>query len=158
MADLEHSKRSLPRATYTPIKTPRPPVHEPGRALDKWAYLAALRPTVQEMAVVIRRLTTGEPPLPEPDRVHLETIQAVVAESPESPSASLPLSMMERMAAVPARLLLRFGAELQAVRQQAVEQTIGSHAAILARYEAATGPSGHRGSGCLSCTTRQNSG
>lgn len=155
MADLEHSKRSLPRATYTPIKTPRPPVHEPGRALDKWAYLAALRPTAQEMAVVIRRLTTGEPPLPESDRVHLATIQAVVAESPESPSASLPLSMMERMAAVPARLLLRFGAELQAVRQQDVEQTIGSHGAILARYEAATRPSGGTRRGAPSTIPRE---
>lgn len=140
MAELEHSKRSMPRATYTPIKTPRPPAHEPGRALDKWAYLAALTPSVREMTLVIRRLTAGEPPLPEADRVHLATIQAIVAESPESPSASLPLDMMERMAAVPARLLLRFGTELQRVREQDVEQTLGSHGAILARHAAATGP------------------
>src|SRR4026208_1001589 len=62
MADLEHSKRSLPRATYTPIKTPRPPVHEPGRALDKWAYLAALPPTAQEMAGGIPAAPTRGPP------------------------------------------------------------------------------------------------
>lgn len=142
MADLEHAKRSLPRATYTPIKTPRPPVHEPGRALDKWAYLAALGPTAREMALVVRRLGSAEPPLPDSDRAHLATIQAIVAESPESPSASLPLSMMERMAAVPARLLLRFGAELQRVREEAVQETIGSHAPILARYEEATRQAG----------------
>ncbi len=134
MAELEHSKRSIHRATYTPIKTERPPRHEPGRALDKWAYFAALAPTVKEMAVVVRRMISGEQPLPEADREHLATLQAAVADRPESPSASLPLKMMARFAAVPTNLLLRFGNELQRAREEEVDEIIGIQATILTRY------------------------
>lgn len=137
MAELEHSRRNIERATYTPIRPPRVVPAEPGRALDKWGYFATLAPTAQEMAIVARRLTTGEHPVPPEDRPHLEAMQAAVAERPESPSASVPLEMMRRFATIPAGLLRLVGEELLRVREEAANQTVNSHAAILARYEEA---------------------
>jgi hypothetical protein len=137
MAELDHAKRTIQRATYSPIKTERPARREPGRALDKWAYVAALSPTAKEMAVVIRRLNAGDPPLTESERAHLATLQGAVSDRAEAPSASMPLEMIARMSGIPTALLQRVGEELLHVREQEVETTTGSHAAVLSRYEAA---------------------
>jgi hypothetical protein len=97
------------------------------------------------MAVVIRRLTSGDGSVPEVDRKHLRVLQAAVADKPDSPSASLPLQMIARFAPVPASLLRRVGAELLRAREEDLKQTLESHAAILARYEgAAPGAAGRK--------------
>jgi hypothetical protein len=144
MAELEHSKRTVERATYTPIKPPRRIEREPGRALDKWSYFAALAPTVDEMAVVVRRLTGGGRPVPEGDRKHLRVLQSTVADRPDAPSASLPLQAISKLSPVPASLLRLVGAELLQVREEDLKQTVESHAAILARYEGAARGAGEQ--------------
>jgi Type II secretion system (T2SS), protein G len=135
MTELEHSKRSLLRATYTPIRVVRPRHPSTARALDKWSYMAALAANALEMTNVIGRMTSGEQPIPPEDRPHLETLAAAVDEHPEVPSGSLPLTMLKRLGAVPPYLLVRFGAELLAVREQELDRTLSRHAAIAARYE-----------------------
>lgn len=148
MSELEHSKRTLERATYTPIKLDRQDDREPGRALDKWSYFAALSPTAREVTEVICRMTSGENRIPEDERNYLTVLQAAASDRPESPSSSLPLKMMPEFAPVPANLLQRFGAELLQVREQEVNATVESHAAILTQYEQAI----HKSSGGVSHT------
>ncbi len=135
MADLENSKRSMERATYTPIKSERQSERPVERALDKWSYFAALKPTANEVALVTRRLTAGENPLPESDRAYLSVLQAAAADLPNAPSASLPLQMMREFAPIPASLLRRFGEELLRVREEQLNATLTAHATILTRYD-----------------------
>jgi hypothetical protein len=137
MTDLENSKRSMERATYTPIKGARQVDQPVGRALDKWSYFAALKPSANEVAVVTRRLTGNENPIPEDNQVHLSVFTDAVSDSPDAPSASLPLRMVREFSQMPTELLARFGQELLLVRQAQVQTTLTGHTTLLTRYEQA---------------------
>ena len=85
MSDLENSRRSLERATYTPIKVERPIERVIGRAADKYSYFAGLALTADEAARVVKTLGGARPPITDDDRKHLATLVAAVAEPAESP-------------------------------------------------------------------------
>jgi hypothetical protein len=137
VADLENSKRSMERATYSPIKSQRQPDQPVGRAWDKWSYFAALKPSADEVAEVARRLMTGENPVPEGDRKYLNVLQAAASDLPDAPSASLPLKMIREFAPIPLSLLKRFGEELLRLREEQANTLLASHATMLTHYDQA---------------------
>jgi len=133
MAELENSKRSIERATYTPLKVVR---REPtsGRAVHKWSYFAGLAATPAQVAQIVRQLSAGTDPVPQEQRAFLDTLIAASTES-ETHAASPPLKFLPAFAAIPAKLLLRFGEALLQLRQQLVARTVQSHIEILNRYD-----------------------
>ncbi len=135
MPELEHSKRSVERATYTPIKAARPIELPAGRALDKWSYFAGLRPSVAEASHVVNRLRDGESPVPESDRKFLPIFEAAAAALADATTASGPLAITRDFTLVPPGLLKRFGGELLRYREAQVQNTLSSHKAILKRYD-----------------------
>ncbi len=135
MPELEHSKRSIERATYTPIKAPRVIESPTGRALDKWSYFAGLRPSVNEAEFVTGRLGDNEVPVPQEERKFLAVLRAGAAVLADAPTSSGPLGMVREFAPMPAALLKRFGDELLRLRREQVQNTLTAHATILQRYE-----------------------
>ena len=125
MAELENSKRSIERATYTPLKVVR---REPtsGRAVHKWSYFAGLAATPAQVAQIVRQLSAGTDPVPQEQRAFLDTLIAASTES-ETHAASPPLKFLPAFAAIPAKLLLRFGEALLQLRQQLVARTVQYH-------------------------------
>lgn len=135
MADLEHSKRSMERATYSPIKTQRQTEQPTGRALDKWSYYAALQASAQEVGLVLRDFVTGETPIPAEDRKYLTTLATAAADDPTAPRASTPLNMLHEFSPIPSYLLKLFGEGLLKVREAQVKNVLSGFANILERYE-----------------------
>ncbi len=137
MADLENSKRSLERATYTPISPARQIEHPIGRAVDKWSYFAGLKPTVNETSAVVRLMTSGDHPIPDTDRQYLPVLATAASEMTDTSDASLPMRMLRAFGPVPASVLKRFGEELLQIRKATAASTLSSQAALLTRYEQA---------------------
>jgi hypothetical protein len=139
MADLEHSKRNMERATYTPIK----PVREhkpdqPGRALDKWGYAAALSPTRAEFARVKRRLTQGSDAVPPAQRKHLDKLEAVFIAQEDKQSAAAILENIPALKDMPGSLLLRVGEELRKIREGNLKDGLSVLETISAAHDKAT--------------------
>ncbi len=121
MAELDNAKRSLERATYTPLEQRRgrrPP--REGRAWDKWGYAAGLRVTAKEAAAVVQRLTSGRAARSRNLRSDLQRLAALLVAEGETPS-SLPLDRAKQFEAISPELLLKFGTELAAVREEEVK-------------------------------------
>ena len=137
MSDLENSRRSLERATYTPIKVQRPIERPIGRAADKYSYFAGLAPTADEAAQIIRVISAGPPPISDEDRKHLATLAAAVTDPAQSHGSSGSVAALPTFAAIPRPLLRRFGSALLDLRLKATKETIDSHATILSGYEVA---------------------
>jgi hypothetical protein len=147
MPDLENSRRSMERATYTPIKVQRPIERIIGRAADKHSYFAGLAPTAAEAAEVARVLGGGRPPISDDDRKHLATLAAAATDPASAAGTSAPVAALPTFATIPPALFRRFGEALLEIRQRAVKDTLESHAGILSSYEAAmrkaAGGAGH---------------
>jgi len=139
MADLDHSKRTMERATYTPIKPAR--MHkpdQPGRALDKWGYAAALSPTREEYARIKRRLTQGSDAVPPSHRKYLDELEAVFIAMEDRQSAAAILENIPAFKDMPASLLMRAGKELLKIRQETYREGVATLEAVSSAYEKAT--------------------
>jgi len=138
MADLDHSKRNMERATYTPIKPPREhKPDQPGRALDKWGYAAALSPTRAEYARIKRRLTQGSDAVPPSHRKYLDKLEAVFIAQEDKQSAAAILENIPVFRDMPGSLLLRVGEELLKIREGSLKEGVATLEAIAATYEKA---------------------
>ena len=138
MADLDHSKRNMERATYTPIKPARE--HKPdqaGRALDKWGYAAALSPTRAEYVRIKRRLTQGSDAVPPSHRKYLDKLEAVFIAQEDKQSAAAILENIPVFRDMPGSLLLRVGEELLKIREGSLKEGVATLEAIAATYEKA---------------------
>lgn len=135
MSELDHSKRSLERATYSPLKTSGRDVAGGNRAWDKWSYAASLSPSRQESARVVDRLQRGPRPVPREQRAALKQLAALFDRQPETPSASLPLEVAPVFAGIPAGLLQRFGEELLEVRQADLNEVVATQQTIFEAYQ-----------------------
>ena len=116
MPELDNAKRSLERATYTPLeqRRGRRPSQE-GRAWDKWAYGAALRVTAREATAVVQRLVPRGASDARKRRTEVQRLAALLVAEGENPS-SLPLDRAKQFEAIGPDLLLEFGTELAVVR------------------------------------------
>jgi hypothetical protein len=135
MAELDNAKRSLERATYTPIERPKRsdrPAPK-GRAWDKWGYGAGLRVSAREAAAVLRRLTTGDDAAARKQRAALQRLAALLVSEGETP-ASLPLERVTQFNEVSPDLLLQFGTELAALREEEQKQHLAIAAEIASAY------------------------
>ena len=137
MPDLENSRRSMERATYTPIKVQRPVEPTIGRAADKYSYFAGLAPTADEAAQVIKGLGGIRPAISDEDRKHLATLAAAVTDPAQPHGSSASVAALPTFSDIPPALLRRFGAGLLELRRRATQATLDSHVEILSRYEAA---------------------
>lgn len=138
MADLDHSKRSTERATYTPIRPPREhKPDQPGRALDKWGYAAALAPTKAEFAKLKRRLTQGADAVPAPHRPYLDKLETVFAAQEDRQAVSPVLANIPAFHDIPGSLLRRVGDELLKIREEDLKLSVGTLESIGAAYEKA---------------------
>ena len=138
MAELDHSKRNMERATYTPIKPAREPKpDQPGRALDKWGYAAALSPTRAEYARIKRRLTQGSDAVPPAQRKFLDKLEAVFTAQEDKQSAAAILENIPAFKDMPGSLLLRVGEELRKIREGNLKEGAATLETIAAAYEKA---------------------
>jgi hypothetical protein len=135
MAELDNARRSLERATYTPLEQRRRRPQE-GRAWDKWGYAAGLRVSAKEAASVVQRLAPGREAESRRRRAALQRLARLLIAEGETPS-SLPLDRVRQFDGVSPELLLQFGAELAAVREEEVEGDLATAAAIAGAWHAA---------------------
>ncbi|HEV8629019.1 MAG TPA: hypothetical protein VGV61_01795, partial [Thermoanaerobaculia bacterium] len=139
MAVLVSSRRTLDRATYVPMKPRRLTHIIPGRAWDKWSYVAALAPSREEVARVSARLAAGATALTDADRQGLATLDTGLAPEGEAASASLPLEAAPHLHAVATELLARFGEALLEVRREALAGALADAKALRQARDEATG-------------------
>lgn len=138
MTNLDHSMRSMQRATYAPIKLPSDHPHpQIGRAVDKWVFAAALAPTLKEYVEAKRRILQGAGAVPQVQRKHLETLQAVFAALEAKQSAAVILENIPKFNGIPASLILRVGEELLKIRKEDFQEAAVTLKAISAAYEKA---------------------
>ena len=137
MSELEHSRRNMERATYTPIRAERDigsGTHQ--RTWDKWSYMAAMSPSLRETARVIQRLTNGPSPIPKNQQKYLQIIQSIV-QRPGQQASSLPLESAPTLADIPAELLHRFGEELFEIRKTDLDERLKAHDILSSTYQRA---------------------
>jgi hypothetical protein len=134
MPELDNAKRSLERATYTPIARParRPP--REGRSWDKWSYVAGLRATAREAATVARRLTSGSNALRGRNATQMREIARLAVVDADAPEASTALQRAREFEDIPADLLLTFGKELADLRDEEVDRSIDAAHELGAAY------------------------
>jgi hypothetical protein len=138
MADLDHSKRNMERATYTPIKPEKKHMRDrEGRSLDKWGYAAALSPTRTEYTRIKRRLTQGSDAVPPAQRKFLDKLEAVFIAQEDKQSAAAILENIPVFHDMPASLLLRVGEELLKIREGNLKEGVAALETIAAAYEKA---------------------
>lgn len=120
MPELDNAKRTLNRATYTPIETPPTQDAPPrgGRAVDKWSTLTHFDINRPELARLRRRMTKL------PDAKELLRILEIVEDSGvigPLPSTARQLGAMPRLKEVATHDVLTLGRELAQLgeRQQA---------------------------------------
>ena len=135
MTELDNAKRSLERATYTPIQRPaeRRPQRD-GRSWDKWSYVAGLRATASEANAVVRRLTEGRNPLEGKAASELRKIARLAVEEVEAPPASTRLERVREFKDLSPDLMLRFGKALVQLREVEVDTSVASVAKVAAAY------------------------
>jgi type II secretion system (T2SS) protein G len=142
MTELDHDKRSLERATYTPIQRPAERVPQrDGRSWDKWTYVAGLRATASEAAAVVRRLTSGRGALTGKPARDLRKIARLAVAEVEAPSASTPLERVSEFSDLSPDLLLRFGEELAQLREDELGSIVGTVEKIAGLYSQQPPPS-----------------
>ena len=123
MTELDNAKRSLERATYTPIRRPADRPVERGRAWDKWSYAAGLRTNAREAAAVVGRVTKGSKAVRGKDATAARKIARLVVIEDDA-AASLPLERVPEFDEIPPDVLLRFGEALAELREEELEDSV----------------------------------
>jgi hypothetical protein len=117
MAELGNSKRTLNRATYTPIKPDKKPGgRPPRRALDKWSGLAAMRIAAIELPDLRKALSRNKAAL-----AVLEVVE-VAGATTAGPTASGNLGALPQLAQADPAHIVQVGQALLALRQRKAQE------------------------------------
>jgi hypothetical protein len=120
---LGNAKRSMERATYTPIErsADRTPEHAPAlrRALDKHAFAASLAVTEAELKAVARQLEKSESP--SSDESALGALSQLVLDPDGTRPGGVDLSALPSFADIEPGALLRIADQVAAIRRDEVK-------------------------------------
>ena len=136
MPELYNSKRSMERATYTPVELRQGREGSkdgPRRAWDKWSYAANLAVKPREIATVAARMRK-EGAVGAADKQVLEVFQKVWGHASEVPEQALALRSAPLFAPLGVEALARFGEVLADVRQTEADQVHQLHEGLHTAY------------------------
>ena len=131
MSELYGSKRTVERATFTPIKrrrrSPERPEDDHGSAWQKWSYFAALSPSAAELSQIAARL----PNATDSDRAQLRRLSELAEGTSALPRVSLAVDSVRHFTDVSPDLLQRMGEALVSVRAGVRDDALAAQKELL---------------------------
>jgi hypothetical protein len=122
MAELEHAKRSLLQATYTPIKKNPNDEFKPKRTWEKWAFIASLQITLEEIKI-LRKFFISKPE-------DLNVVELIASTVPQNGTPSA-LNSAPLFRNVEPSLLVSIANVLIYIREEKINSITNTHPLIL---------------------------